>query len=106
MAAMTEVPPVTLSTGLTTFYTVPIGKQCLSLWLILTNNGANACNVTIHFVPAGGSNNSSTFLWADSISAKRTIPLDFTIARAANSVLQASASNNSAVAMAITSLEK
>lgn len=105
-ATLLEVTPVLLTTALTTVYTVTANKTCNTVWLVLCNNNANSCNVTIHFVPAGGSNNATTFLWADSISGKKTIPLDFTIARAANSILQASASANNSVAMAITSLEK
>lgn len=104
-ATLKETTPITLTTSLQTAYTVTANTTCKTVWLILTNNSASSVNATIHFVPAGGSNNSSTLVWVDAIASKRTVPIDFTIARAANSVLQASASANNSIALAVTALE-
>lgn len=100
-------PVTTLTTSAVTLYTVtePVTNAVVKQ-IAVSNFGASATSVTVHFVQNGGSvGNGNIIIPAVSISANSTITLDVTQVLNGGDFIAALASANSALNIAISGYE-
>lgn len=104
-ATFPEVTPATLTGAEANYHTVTTGKKAIKFEIWLTNTGAAAVTVTLYLAPNGQTGAVANQVYADSIPAKRTVPMTITCNLGAGGTLRGLASTSGVVSMRVAPVE-